>query len=480
MVSFAFAMMLCLNLCIKSNAHLDIILHLLISSPMNQLILLNLVLNIIILSGVFLKKFFFGSLLSMERKLVPEFLTKFMILKIMIISTIYEPSKGFIQITVWTFIYAVFALFQVLSALCKERYNNITTYAPLASIYHHFKLSTLLFLLLLANMCWFLIVFPYFWEQGLLFLLIFECLTNFLETFQTIGKNVVNLIDIIVCGNQPGTWDTRSFLVYFIEFCTDCLMLLLNLLHHCHIFYLNGFSFSLNDLIVDVHLYLSISNVFGTLLAKIKSAQNYWKLTQDMDKRFKRISKTELETMTDLTCAICRDDITASSGRRLPCDHIFHYSCLRSWLERESFCPICKRSLFPDKPRNSQPNPTRTNTHPPRMDQAAFTHPVQGSPIQAHTFPQEQTIQGHTGGLPHTLPQVPPSMPFMHPFYSSNPYGFYNPTDNGFFFFEIQRISELLPHVPLHIIYEELIRTQSVEVAIDNFLNGRVNLNMAE
>lgn len=339
---------------------------------------------------------------------------------------------------------------------------------------------TLLILLLFGNIYWTIFCFPIFWQEGLTFLLVFECLTTFLETFQTIGKNVINLVDIIVCGDQPGTWDTRSFHIHMIEFTTDCLLHVLSLLHHLHLVYLNGFSFSLEYLFVDFHLYLSISSVCSNLYAKIKSAQNYWKLTQDMDKRFTRISPSEIETMTDLTCAICRDDITSSSGRRLPCDHVFHYSCLRSWLERESFCPICKRSLFPDKPRSSQP--VSTTARPPttrvqqqvRMEQ----HP--------HTIPQP--VPDPTGAVPLHMPGgIPPhahmpSMPYVRPFFPHG-YGYYNP--EGFFLFEqmhrnIATLTDVLPHVPVPILYAELLRTQSVDEALDNFLSGRVNLNMAE
>ena len=39
-------------------------------------------------------------------------------------------------------------------------------------------------------------------------------------------------------------------------------------------------------------------------------------------------------------CAICRDPM--ESARILPCGHLYHSACLRSWLERDFSCPSCR------------------------------------------------------------------------------------------------------------------------------------------
>lgn len=33
------------------------------------------------------------------------------------------------------------------------------------------------------------------------------------------------------------------------------------------------------------------------------------------------------------------------SARKLPCSHIFHEHCLRRWLEQDSSCAICRKTL---------------------------------------------------------------------------------------------------------------------------------------
>ena len=53
-------------------------------------------------------------------------------------------------------------------------------------------------------------------------------------------------------------------------------------------------------------------------------------------------SQEEIDGNSD-DCAICWDEM--NSARTLPCGHLFHNSCLRSWLEQDTSCPTCRTSL---------------------------------------------------------------------------------------------------------------------------------------
>lgn len=61
-----------------------------------------------------------------------------------------------------------------------------------------------------------------------------------------------------------------------------------------------------------------------------------------MEKNFPMASKEELSKNSD-DCPICWDKM--ETGRKLPCGHLFHNSCLRSWLEQDTSCPTCRKSL---------------------------------------------------------------------------------------------------------------------------------------
>jgi autocrine motility factor receptor len=59
--------------------------------------------------------------------------------------------------------------------------------------------------------------------------------------------------------------------------------------------------------------------------------------------RYATVSPEELAAFDD-DCAICRERM--QSAKKLPCGHIFHLSCLRSWLQQHHSCPTCRSSLI--------------------------------------------------------------------------------------------------------------------------------------
>lgn len=48
---------------------------------------------------------------------------------------------------------------------------------------------------------------------------------------------------------------------------------------------------------------------------------------------------------SDNICIICREDMVNTS-KKLPCGHIFHTACLRSWFQRQQTCPTCRLNIL--------------------------------------------------------------------------------------------------------------------------------------
>ena len=59
--------------------------------------------------------------------------------------------------------------------------------------------------------------------------------------------------------------------------------------------------------------------------------------------RYPWATKEELE-FSDKICIICREEL--DEAKKLSCGHMFHFGCLRSWLERQQACPTCRTSLL--------------------------------------------------------------------------------------------------------------------------------------
>ncbi|PAV90204.1 hypothetical protein WR25_05658 isoform A [Diploscapter pachys] len=56
----------------------------------------------------------------------------------------------------------------------------------------------------------------------------------------------------------------------------------------------------------------------------------------------------------DATCIICREEMTAETQpKRLPCSHVFHSHCLRSWFQRQQTCPTCRNDIWGRQAANS-------------------------------------------------------------------------------------------------------------------------------
>ena len=81
----------------------------------------------------------------------------------------------------------------------------------------------------------------------------------------------------------------------------------------------------------------------------------------------------------DNVCIICREEMTEGC-KKLPCNHIFHTSCLRNWFQRQQTCPTCRMDIL--RPPAPRPAPQQANVQPP----AAAQPQVPAGKIQTYTW----------------------------------------------------------------------------------------------
>ena len=62
-----------------------------------------------------------------------------------------------------------------------------------------------------------------------------------------------------------------------------------------------------------------------------------------------------------------------SASKKLPCNHIFHTACLRSWFQRQQTCPTCRLNIL---------RPATTNTEPRAQNQPQGATPAAPQPAQ--------------------------------------------------------------------------------------------------
>ena len=90
-----------------------------------------------------------------------------------------------------------------------------------------------------------------------------------------------------------------------------------------------------------------------SFITRLRALHRYQTATRNMDQRYPDATDEELTATSDRTCIICREEMVLpgaqevpqqqdgpnTTPKKLPCGHIFHFYCLRSWLERQQSCP---------------------------------------------------------------------------------------------------------------------------------------------
>ena len=87
----------------------------------------------------------------------------------------------------------------------------------------------------------------------------------------------------------------------------------------------------------------------------------------------------------DNVCIICREEMTTSC-KKLPCNHIFHTSCLRSWFQRQQTCPTCRLDVL------RMPRPTQTPVAEAANANAPVNNGLQQQQQQQQFFQNRELI----------------------------------------------------------------------------------------
>ncbi|KFM56837.1 E3 ubiquitin-protein ligase synoviolin B, partial [Stegodyphus mimosarum] len=124
---------------------------------------------------------------------------------------------------------------------------------------------------------------------------------------------------------------------------------------------------------------------------------------RNMNTLYPDATAEELATV-DNVCIICREEMVGSgSSKKLPCNHIFHASCLRSWFQRQQTCPTCRMDVL------------RVPTPAPTQNIPAAGAGIQGAQAQQ---PQAANIGNWPGFMPGAFPGA---FPFLVPHIAPQP-----------------------------------------------------------
>ncbi|OAP63585.1 hypothetical protein AYL99_02812 [Fonsecaea erecta] len=150
-------------------------------------------------------------------------------------------------------------------------------------------------------------------------------------------------------------WEDKGRYMFYLNLATDFFKLMT---------YLAFFFILLVFYGLPIHILRDVFLTMRSFLKRISDFIKYRTATRDMNARYPDATAEDIGR--EDVCIICREEMrpyqpaVAQPGqpqprpnpvaermrpKKLPCGHVLHFSCLRSWLERQQICPTCRANV---------------------------------------------------------------------------------------------------------------------------------------
>ncbi|KAK5612038.1 E3 ubiquitin-protein ligase synoviolin [Crenichthys baileyi] len=205
-------------------------------------------------------------------------------------------------------------------------------------------------------------------------------LTMVLTTFI---KYVLHTVDL----QSENPWDNKAVYMLYTELFTGFIKVLLYIAFMTIMIKVHTF-----PLFAIRPMYLAMRQFKKAVTDAIMSRR----AIRNMNTLYPDATPEDLQA-SDNVCIICREEMV-TGAKKLPCNHIFHSSCLRSWFQRQQTCPTCRMDVL----RASNNNQTQAPAPAPA--------PAPAAPANAPAAPAPNVAPGMLPGFP------PGIFPFWGPF----------------------------------------------------------------
>uniref|UniRef100_A0A3Q1BFS1 E3 ubiquitin-protein ligase AMFR n=1 Tax=Amphiprion ocellaris TaxID=80972 RepID=A0A3Q1BFS1_AMPOC len=348
------------------------------------------------------------------------------------------------EVVMWCLWFSALVFFHLMVQLCKDRFEYLS-FSPSTPMNSHVQVLFLLVSLLL-HCCGLAVV------CGLL---------GASHGMHTLSFMAAEVRIWMICLNYQlphWTWESKGTYVYYTDFIMELAMLFLDLMHHIHMLLFGNIWLSMASLVI----FMQLRYLFHEVQRRVRRHKNYLRVINNMEARFAVATAEELAANDD-DCAICWD--TMLTARKLPCGHLFHNSCLRSWLEQDTSCPTCRTSLN----INGDGGQARNQQQGGGLEENIG--PVGAAPdARPHINQHNHFFHFDGSRIASWLPSF--SVEVMH---TTNILGIAQ-ANNSQLMAMAHQIQEMFPQVPSYLVMQDLQLTRSVEVTTDNILEGRIQV----
>nr|KJB06101.1 hypothetical protein B456_001G0485001 [Gossypium raimondii] len=295
-------------------------------------------------------------------------------------------------------------------ALGRDRLEHLNA-SPSVTPWAYFRVFSVFLFVLSFSFFWIGLSFVLYktLNPSMFLLLFFEPLSITFETMQAILVHGFQLLEISfhAVGNTvdcqrsklfdlsvaDSFWEWKGILIRNLGFFLDLATLIMAVGHYVLIWWLHGMAFHLADAV----LFLNIRALLTAIVKRIKGFIKLRMALGALHAALPDATSEEIQAYDD-ECAICRESM--AKAKKLHCNHLFHLSCLRSWLDQglnEAYsCPTCRKPLFLGRTENEvnsrQINPGLDRQNMPGHTLATgvfpnqMQNPVEGSPWRFGSF----------------------------------------------------------------------------------------------
>lgn len=164
----------------------------------------------------------------------------------------------------------------------------------------------------------------------------------------TLAKYGLSVTDMAL----EGRWEGKGVAVFYLELALDLLHLITYSAFFAAVFTTYG---------IPIHLLRDLYWTFRNFQMRVRDFLRYRRVAANMERRFPDATPEDLER-ADHVCIVCREEMGPTSrAKKLDCSHTFHVHCLRSWLERQQNCPICRAPVLATRREAAQREQAQEN-----------------------------------------------------------------------------------------------------------------------
>ncbi|XP_053690401.1 E3 ubiquitin-protein ligase AMFR-like [Sabethes cyaneus] len=439
-------------------AHLRDVASFMGSEPICIWTLINMAYCCLVLLGKSIQKVVFGELRISEQQHMKDKFWNFIFYKFIFVFGVVN-VQYLHEVLLWVSWFSVLGFLHLLSQLSKDRFEYLS-FSPTTPGWSHFRLIALLSAILTLSGFMLIVsigVGVFISGVNTFAFMAAECVLLSIRTLHVLIRYAMFLYDMRQGGisHESISWDKRGPVAYYIELCFEVAALIVDFGHHLHMLLWSNIFLSMASLVIIMQLRYLINEI----KRKIKKHRNYLWVLNHMEKSYPLATSDDLKQNSD-NCAICWEKM--ETARKLPCSHLFHNSCLQSWLEQDTSCPTCRLGLSVHQNNvNLLPNEIRIDDTEPagRTANNHFFH-FNGSRYVSW-LPNFSVEVTHINSVLRNEPSPRETAAANHTSQIRN---------------MARHVQEMFPHFPLSTLIADLQISRSIEVTIDNILEGRLQV----